>query len=69
MRWRSEEQQISLDKEVNKKNMSLVIARQLIRVHGESAHLIALAEMLKDKADTEGWRQVLDTIDEINKGE
>jgi hypothetical protein len=69
MRWKSEDVQISLDEEVNKKNMSLVIARQLIRVHGEGAHLIALSEMLKDEANTDGWRQVLDTIDEINKGE
>lgn len=69
MRWESEEEQINLDKETNENNWRRVIARQLIRVHGESAHLIALSEMLKDEANTIGWRQVLDIIDEINKGE
>lgn len=69
MQWESEEEQIRLDKELNQRNLNRVIARQLIRVHGEGAHLVALAEMLKDKANYEGWRQVLDIIDEINKGE
>ena len=60
---------IDTDKALNQKNMSRAIARQLIRAHGDSAHLVALGEMLKDKANPEGWRMVLDTIDEINKGE
>ncbi len=63
--------QVSLDKELNQRNLSRVVARQLIRMHGESAHLIALSEMLKENPDryARNWRQVLDIIDEINKGE
>jgi hypothetical protein len=30
---------------------------------------MALAEMLKDDANQEGWRLVLNLIDEFNKGE
>ena len=64
--------QITLDVDVNRKNMNLVVARQILRVHGEGAHLYALEQLLRREGDIEhqrDWRQVLDIIDEINKGE
>lgn len=58
---------ITLDKETNTRKVQETIARILIRHHGDRAHLEALEEMLKDNADQENWRVILDLIDEINK--
>jgi hypothetical protein len=51
--------------------MNLAVARQVIRTYGESAHMFALEQLLKDYREfhQRDWRQVLDIIDEINKGE
>ena len=64
--------QITLDVDVNRRNMNLVVARQVLRAHGEGAHLYVLEQLLRREGDIEyqrDWRQVLDIIDEINKGE
>jgi len=61
--------EISLDKRENFQKIQETIARSLIRNHGDHAHLMALGEMLKDNANQEGWRLVLNFIDEFNKGE
>jgi hypothetical protein len=62
---------ISLNRETNEKILDRAVARQLIRVHGEQAHLIALSEMLgtEDATHQKKWRRVLDLVDELNKGE
>jgi hypothetical protein len=62
---------ISPDQDVNRRNMNLAVARQVIRTYGESAHMFALEQLLKDYREfhQRDWRQVLDIIDEINKGE
>lgn len=62
---------ISLDVNENQKIMNRLVARQLIRVNGDQAHLVALEQMLKEDnfGQQRDWRQVLDIIDEINKGE
>jgi hypothetical protein len=62
---------ISLNRETNEKILDRAVARQLIRVHGEQAHLIALSEMLSKESAThqKKWRRVLDLVDELNKGE
>lgn len=62
---------ITLDVDVNRRNMNLAVARQVIRAYGESAHMFALEQMLKEGnfEQQRDWRQVLDIIDEINKGE
>ena len=50
--------------------MNRVVAKQIIRTHGKSAHLYVLEQMLKEDAgQLDDWRQVLDNIDELNKGE
>ena len=79
MRWKSEEQQISFDIAVNERNLNTALAKQLIRLHGEGAHLVALEQMLNDEAKAHtyirdkmmrtDWRQVLEIIDELTKGE
>jgi len=56
---------ISLDKQENFQKIQQTIARSLIRNHGDHAHLMALEEMLKDNANQNGWRLVLNFIDEI----
>jgi hypothetical protein len=61
--------EISLNDQENFRKIQETIARGLIRIHGDHAHLIALSEMLKDDANQEGWRLVLNLIDEFNKGE
>jgi len=62
---------IGLNREANEKIINLAVARQLIRAHGEQAHLIALSEMLgkEDATHQKKWRRVLDLVDELNKGE
>ena len=60
---------ISLNDQENFRKIQETIARELIRIHGDHAHLIALTEKLKDDANQEGWRLVLNLIDEFNKGE
>jgi hypothetical protein len=57
--------------ETNEKIINLAVARQLIRVHGEQAHLVALSEMLskEDATHQKRWRRVLNLVDELNKGE
>ena len=61
--------EISLNNQENFREIQKVIAQSLIRNHGDHAHLMALGEMLKDNANQEGWRLVLNFIDEFNKGE
>ena len=63
--------QITLDVDVNRRNMNLAVARQVIRAYGENAHLFVLEQMLKEGnfEQQRDWRQVLDIIDETNKGE
>jgi hypothetical protein len=62
---------MSPDRDMNRRNMNLAVARQVIRTYGESAHMFALEQLLKDdrKFYQRDWREVLDIIDEINKGE
>ncbi len=63
---------ISLNREVNNEIVNRQVARQLIRVHGEKAHLVALSHMLGDEERHPfyvRWRRVLEIVDEINKGE
>jgi len=62
---------ISTNMETNEKIINLAVARQLIRVHGEQAHLVALSEMLskEDATHQKRWRRVLNLVDELNKGE
>jgi hypothetical protein len=56
---------ISLNTQENVRKIQQTIARTLIRNHGDHAHLMALEQMLKDNANQNGWRSVLDFIDEI----
>jgi hypothetical protein len=50
--------------------MNRVVAKQVIRAHGKGAHLYVLEQMLGESAgQQDNWRQVLDIIDELNKGE
>ena len=63
---------ISLNREVNNEIVNRQVARQLIRVHGDKAHLVALSHMLGNDEQHPfhpHWRRVLDIVDEINKGE
>ena len=61
---------ISPDPKLNRMIMNRVVAKQIIRTHGKGAHLYVLEQMLKEDAGRlDDWRQVLDNIDELNKGE
>ncbi len=61
---------ISPDPKLNQMIMNRVVAKQVIRTHGKGAHLYVLEQMLKEGAGrVDDWRQVLDIIDELNKGE
>ena len=59
---------VSLNNQENLRKVQETIARSLIRNHGDHAHLVALEEMLKDNANQNGWRNILNLIDEL-KGE
>jgi hypothetical protein len=69
MQSEEEWKEISLDDQENFRKIQETIAQSLIRIHGDHAHLVALGEMLKDNANQEGWRLVLNFIDEFNRGE
>jgi hypothetical protein len=60
---------ISLDTALNERIIDRRVAKQLIAVHGDKAHLVALSYMLSEDTNQYRWRQVLDNIDELNKGE
>lgn len=60
---------ISLDKALNERIIDRRVAKQLIAVHGDKAHLVALSYMLSEDTNQFRWRQVLDNIDELTKGE
>ena len=56
---------VSLNNQENLRKVQETIARSLIRNHGDHAHLVALEEMLKDNANQNGWRNILNLIDEL----
>ena len=61
---------ISPDPKLNQMIMNRVVAKQVIRAHGNGAHLYVLEQMLRESAgQQDNWRQVLNIIDELNKGE
>lgn len=67
---KSEETVISTDEEANQSVVQRVIAKQMLRVHGDMAHMMVLMEMSDDnsKIKNDHWRKILQLMDEL-KGE
>ena len=62
--------EVEPDPERNKAVMQEVIARSFIRCHGDKAILMAMAEMLDEKARRpEDWRKIIDLIARFQNGD
>lgn len=68
---KTEDMPISLNKEENHSVVQRVVARQMLRIHGDKAHMMVLMEMNDDnsKIKNDHWREILRLMDELTQGE
>jgi hypothetical protein len=68
---KTEDVPISLNSEENHSVVQRVIARQMLRIHGDKAHMMVLMEMNDDnsKVKNDHWREILRLMDELTQGE
>jgi len=66
---RTPDSPISLNAEQNHSVIQRTIAKQMLRVHGDKAHMMVLMEIEADEVHgttRENWRAILRIMDELN---
>lgn len=64
-----EEFPLVTDLEKARRDVQRSIAKMLLMRHGDGAYLVALTELETNPKLEQGWRDILNFMDEITKGE